>query len=460
MKRTLGQIAEMIGVELPNQAFRDVIVEGASINTRTLKENNLFIPFKGEKVDGHTFVKQAFEQGAAATLWQEGVENPPLDVPLLLVKDPELALQEMARVYRSQSSFKVVAITGSNGKTTTKDMVAGVLSTQFLVQKTEGNFNNELGLPLTLINVEEETEVAVLEMGMSGFREIAFLTELASPDIAVITNIGESHMQYLGSREGIARAKFEITEGLSEHGILFYYGDEPLLKELVEKSTGFCSASYGYEQTNGLFPKEVEVTENGSKVLLTADRDQFIEVPVLGRHNVLNALAAVRVGLHLGMTLSGIAQGFRSMKLTSMRMERVNGAKGEIIINDAYNASPTSMKAVIKFAEDMPVEGRKILLLGDILELGPNEEAFHREIGKEIHPTKIDYVLTFGERAHLIAEEASEHFPKGRVQSFGLEKAELINMLKGLTTANDLIVVKGSRGMKLEEVVEALQINV
>lgn len=457
MKRTLGQIAEMIGAQLLNHSFRDVMVEGASINTRTLQKGNLFIPFKGERVDGHRFVPQAFEQGAAATLWQEGVDSPPEDKPLLIVRDPELALQQLARVYRHEAKFKVVAITGSNGKTTTKDMVAGVLSSKYRVQKTEGNFNNQLGLPLTLLNVKDDTEISVLEMGMSGFRQIAFLTEIADPDIAVITNIGESHMQDLGSREGIAKAKFEITEGLKDQGILFYYGDEPLLQSLVKQSTGFQTASYGYDTSNGLHPKKVQLSEQGSRIFLTEDDGQFIDVPVLGKHNVLNALAAIRVAYQLGMSHEDIARGFANMKLTAMRMERVMGGKGEIIINDAYNASPTSMKAAIQFAEEMHGEGRKILLLGDMLELGDEEEAFHRAIGKELNPKTVDYVITFGERADWIADEASKHFPKGRVRSFGLDKTELIKIVTELTAEKDLVVVKGSRGMLLEEVVEALK---
>ncbi|KIL52191.1 UDP-N-acetylmuramoyl-tripeptide--D-alanyl-D-alanine ligase [Jeotgalibacillus soli] len=457
MKRTVAQLAEVLELQQPDDVFCEVIVEGASINTRTLVEGNLFIPFKGEKVDGHQYVKQAFVNGAAATLWQEGVPNPPENVPVLIVKDPELALQKLARIYRMESDFKVVAITGSNGKTTTKDMIAGVLSTQYKVQKTEGNLNNQLGLPLTLLGVKEDTEVAVLEMGMSGFREIALLSEIAQPDIAVITNIGESHLQDLGSREGIAKAKFEITEGLSDEGILFYYGDEPLLQELVDKASGLQAASYGYGEQNGLYPKELKVTEQGSEVLLTSGRDQYIQVPVLGRHNVLNALAAVRVGLHLGLSLSSIARGIKSMKLTGMRMERVEGAKGEIIINDAYNASPTSMHAAIQFAEDMTAAGKKIVVLGDMLELGDEEAAFHRKIGNEIRADRIDYVLTYGDRAHLIAEEAAKHFPSGRVRSFRQDKEELIKIIKQLTAENDLVLVKGSRGMALEVVVEALQ---
>ncbi|MDG5472835.1 UDP-N-acetylmuramoyl-tripeptide--D-alanyl-D-alanine ligase [Jeotgalibacillus sp. ET6] len=457
MKRTLKQIADMLGINPPEPAFHDTVIEGASINTRTLKSGNLFIPFRGEKVDGHQYVDQAFEIGAGASLWQEDAGTPPAGVPVLIVKDPEIALQKLARVYRQQASFKVVAITGSNGKTTTKDMIAGILSNSFKVQKTEGNFNNQLGLPLTLLDVEEDTEVSVLEMGMSGFRQIAFLTELAQPEIAVITNIGESHLQDLGSREGIAKAKFEISEGLSEEGILFYYGDEPLLTDLVASSKGFRTSSYGYGENNDFSPKKIEMSEEGSRVYLNDGTGEWIDVPVLGKHNVLNALAAIKVALHLGMDTQSITQGFSQMKLTAMRMEKVEGSKGEIIINDAYNASPTSMRAAIAFAEEVQGQGRKILLLGDMLELGTEEEVFHREIGRELNPDKIDFVLTFGDRGQWIGEEALKQFPKGRVRTFGQNKKELISILQELTAKGDLLLVKGSRGMQLEEVVEALR---
>src|SRR5699024_8090717 len=193
-----------------SQHIEDVQITGVSIDSRTVQKGDLFIPFRGEQVNGHRFVESAIEQGAAASLWLKDEPNPPTDLPLLFVEDSEVALQEMARAYRDELSCKVIGITGSNGKTSTKDLVASVLSPYFNVKKTEGNFNNELGMPLTLLSLERDTDIAVLEMGMSGFGEISFLSKLAKPDFAVITNIGEAHMQDLGSRKGIAQAKFEI----------------------------------------------------------------------------------------------------------------------------------------------------------------------------------------------------------------------------------------------------------
>ncbi|MBM7579468.1 UDP-N-acetylmuramoyl-tripeptide--D-alanyl-D-alanine ligase [Jeotgalibacillus terrae] len=453
MKKTLKEIAEILKADVPAQGFEDAVAEGASINTLTIQPGNLFVPFKGEKTDGHKYVRQAFEKGAGISLWQKDVPDAPHDLPIILVDDPEAALQQLASAYRQENHFKVVAITGSNGKTTTKDMIAGVLSTKYSVQKTEGNFNNNLGLPLTLLNIKESTDVAVLEMGMSGFGEIELLSNIATPDIAVITNIGESHLQDLGSRENIAKAKFEIISGLNQNGILFYYGDEPLLKTLVEQAEDLKSASYGYEDTNGLYPRNTEIDESGSRIQLGTE-ETWVSIPVLGRHNVLNGLATIRTALHLGLTLEEIEEGFAKTEMTSMRMERVEGVNGEIFINDAYNASPTSMLAALQFLEEAKASGKKIAVLGDMLELGDNEETFHREIGQKINFNEIPVLLTYGPRSKWLAEEALQRSP---LVYWFKEHDELVAELKKHLCKGDLVLVKGSRGMELEKVIEAFK---
>ncbi|TFE01986.1 UDP-N-acetylmuramoyl-tripeptide--D-alanyl-D-alanine ligase [Jeotgalibacillus salarius] len=453
MKKTLKEIAAMLHADAPSPEFADTVVEGASINTLTIQPGNLFIPFKGERTDGHKYVRQALEKGAGAALWQKDVPDAPEDLPVILVDDSEKALQHLAAAYRRENHFKVVAITGSNGKTTTKDMIAGVLSTKYSVQKTDGNFNNNLGLPLTLLNIKETTDVAVLEMGMSGFGEIELLSNIATPDIAVITNIGESHLQDLGSRENIAKAKFEIISGLNQNGILFYYGDEPLLRSLVEKADGLKSASYGYDETNGLYPRKTEIDEAGSRIQLGTE-EAWVSIPVLGRHNVLNGLAAIRTALHLGLTLEEIEEGFGKMEMTAMRMERVEGSGGEVFINDTYNASPTSVMAALQFLEEAKVEGKKIAVLGDMLELGENEEQFHREIGQQMNVNEIPVLLTFGPRSRWLAEEAILRTP---LVYWFRDHAELVRELKKHLSKGDLILVKGSRGMELEKVIDAFR---
>ncbi|MGD6845348.1 UDP-N-acetylmuramoyl-tripeptide--D-alanyl-D-alanine ligase [Bacillus infantis] len=456
IQRTIAKIAGMIPVLNDHSAFSDVSIKGVSINSRTMEPGNLFVPFKGEQTDGHRYVEDALRKGAAAALWQKDVPNPPLHLPILVVEDTLKAVQQLSEAYRNELDIKVAGITGSNGKTTVKDMTARLLSLKYKVQKTEGNYNNHLGLPLTLLSLEEDTEVAVLEMGMSGFGEIEFLTKLARPDVVMITNIGESHLQDLGSRAGIAKAKLEIIEGLKDDGMIIYHGDEPLLKDRLAGYSGPAEIrSFGQSSSNSVYPVKINQEEKGS-VFQTNLSDMEYHLPVLGVHNVMNALCAMEAARFLGVPYEQMNEGFASLKLTAMRMELSEGSKGEKIINDAYNASPTSMRAAIDLVSELSGYSRKVLVLADMLELGDDEVRFHREIGQAIDPEKIDYVLTFGALGSIIAEGAQEAFSEERVFAFS-EKGPLIEKLQSLTSEETIVLFKGSRGMKLEEAAEALK---
>lgn len=457
INRTLKQIHEMIGGLNNISEWESVNITGVSIDSRKVTTDNLFVPLRGEKVDGHCYVEKAKDQGAAATLWQQDVPNPPTNIPLIIVKDTEVALQELARVYRQQLNVKVIGVTGSNGKTTTKDMTAALLSTTYKVHKTSGNYNNHLGLPLTILSMEEDTDVAVLEMGMSSRGEIEFLSKLAKPDLAIITNIGESHLLDLGSREEIANAKLEIIEGLASGGTLIYYGDEPLLQEKVGHHLESLQVlSFGRSDTNDLYATSIQQGTDFTSYTIAGVLEGAYEIPVLGNHNVMNALAAMLVAKEMKVEQTKIYEGLASIRLTNMRMEMVQGANGEKIINDAYNASPTSMKAAIELMEGMTGFNRKILVLGDMLELGLQESVFHLRIGELISKDKIDKVFTFGPLANHIAIGARKTFAEDNVQSFE-SKQNLIDELRKQIEPNDLILVKASRGMRLEEVVQALQ---
>lgn len=457
INRTLKQIHEMIGGLNNISEWESVNIIGVSIDSRKVTTGNLFVPLRGEKVDGHGYVEKAKDQGAAATLWQQDVPNPPTNIPLIIVKDTEVALQELARVYRQQLNVKVIGVTGSNGKTTTKDMTAALLSTTYKVHKTSGNYNNHLGLPLTILSMEEDTDVVVLEMGMSSRGEIEFLSKLAKPDVAIITNIGESHLLDLGSREEIANAKLEIIEGLASGGTLIYYGDEPLLQEKVGHHLESLQVlSFGRSHTNDLYATSIQQGTDFTSYTIAGVLEGAYEIPVLGNHNVMNALAAMLVAKEMKVEQTKIYEGLASIRLTNMRMEMVQGANGEKIINDAYNASPTSMKAAIELMEGMTGFNRKILVLGDMLELGLQESDFHLKIGELISKDKIDKVFTFGPLANNIAIGARKTFAEDNVQSFQ-SKQNLIDELRKQIEPNDLILVKASRGMRLEEVVQALQ---
>jgi UDP-N-acetylmuramoyl-tripeptide--D-alanyl-D-alanine ligase len=455
INRTLAQLQSMIQIENDPTAFKEISIQGVSIDSRKIEPGNLFVPFKGEHSDGHGFVEDALKRGASAALWQRDVPNPPTDLPVLVVEDTLIALQELARSYRNELDVKVVGITGSNGKTTVKDMTANLLALQYKVQKTEGNYNNHIGLPLTILSLDEDTEVAILEMGMSGRGEIEFLSKLARPNVAVITNIGESHLQDLGSREGIAEAKLEIIQGIVDNGLIVYMGDEILLKEGLSHYEGHAHLkTFGRQSKNDLYPIELNTGQMGSTFKINASETEYY-LPVLGIHNVLNALSAMLTAHYFQIPYEVMNDGFSNLKLTNMRMELVEGKHGERIINDAYNASPTSMKVAIDLVSDLPDYERKILVLGDMLELGEKEKEFHFEMGRIIDPQKINFVFTFGNLGAQIAEGAKGAFPAERVFSF-TEKQALIEELKKYTNAETLIMVKASRGMKLEEVVTAL----
>ncbi|WP_108671712.1 UDP-N-acetylmuramoyl-tripeptide--D-alanyl-D-alanine ligase [Peribacillus acanthi] len=450
IKRRLEDVAKMLGVKL--EKHLDVEIHGVTIDSRKVETGNLFVPFPGGNVDGHQYVEKAIDSGAAAALWHKDVPNPPQHLPILLVDDTLLALQQLSKQYLQEVKPKVVGITGSNGKTTTKDITAALLSTQYRVHKTNGNFNNHIGMPLTILSMPTDVEVVVLEMGMSGRGEIELLSTLAQPDLAIITNIGESHLLDLGSREGIAEAKLEIVKGLKQGGTLVYHGDEVLLHERLS-TPGFKTLSFGLKDENNMYPLSIQTREEDTLFKTNLYATDFI-LPVLGAHNVLNALAAILVAKELGVSEEHIKVGLQSVKLTNMRMEMLSGTNGEKVINDAYNASPSSMKAAMNLVGEINGFEKKILVLGDMLELGPDEETFHYDLGKQV-PDSVDLLFTFGRLGKFIAEGAEKVLPKQSILSFDDKKA-LIHELQHHVNKDVLVLVKASRGMELEEVVHAL----
>ena len=457
MKKSLKVIADWLDI---NANTPDVLVSGVSINTKTIQPGDLFIPFKGEKVNGHQYVAQAFEKGASAALWQQDEPNPPKDVPLLFVEDSEKALQQMARAYRDEHQATFIGITGSNGKTSTKDLVAGVLSPYFRVQKTAGNFNNNLGLPITILSLDEDTDFAVLEMGMSNYGEIEFLSNLAKPHFVAITNIGEAHMQDLGSREGIAKAKFEIVSGLQSNGFLIYDGDEPLLRPFIQKMTNenlvppIYMISFGSEHSNDFAVESIEATENGSEFNVKGLIEDRFMIPVLGKHQVKNALVAILIAQKAGLTNDQIKDSLKNVSLTDMRMEVVPAKNGSLFINDAYNAAPTSMKAAITFIRETTIRPEKWLVLGDMLELGDDEQMYHEELADFITPQDFAGVCLYGPRMKWLYGKLQSVFADTQVKWSENDYEPIRNILKSSTSSNSIILVKGSRGMALENVID------
>ncbi|MFQ3545842.1 UDP-N-acetylmuramoyl-tripeptide--D-alanyl-D-alanine ligase [Halobacillus rhizosphaerae] len=415
-------------------------------DTRKEAKQSLFVPIVGDAFDAHDFLKQAIQQGAVAALWQENRALPkfvPTDFPVFYVKDTTEALQQLAEYYLRKINPLVIGVTGSNGKTTTKDMAASVLSTIYNTHKTAGNFNNHIGLPLTVLSMPEGTEALVLEMGMNNAGEISLLSRLATPDYAIITNIGESHLENLGSREAIASAKAEILEGLKPNGKVIIDGDEALLAQLKKEER---SISCGFKQLCN-YTISVEAAEDNRSVF-SVNGIRY-ELPMAGSHNVKNAAFVIALCEQLQMPTKSIQQGLNHLTMSGMRFEKHEGIKGSLIINDAYNASPTSMKAVIEVVHQLQAKKHKVLVLGDMFELGEKSLALHAGVGEAI-PAGIHAVYTLGNQAKEISTAAAAKNPQMEVYHF-TDKKELISQLLNTITEDTVVLLKASRKMKLEE---------
>ncbi|ULL13965.1 UDP-N-acetylmuramoyl-tripeptide--D-alanyl-D-alanine ligase [Paenibacillus sp. H1-7] len=454
--RKLKVIEQMAGGHGLSSRYDELEIRGVTIDSRNVTKGNLFVPIV-RQLNGHDYVQEAIAGGAVASLWQTSHPNPPQDVPLIFVEDSLEALQQLAAAYRRELPVKVIGITGSNGKTTTKDMINSVAATTYRVHKTAGNLNSQIGVPLTLLQISDNDDVAVIEMGMSERGQIERLSRMCRPDTAIITMIGVSHLSSLGSRENIAEAKLEIVSGMTDEGVLIYSGDEPLLVNRIEelqRSKPFKAVRFGERPSNDIRAETVETDSEGSSFTVGSAK---YRIPLLGAHNVQNALAAAAAASQLGIPADKIAEGFQALTLTGMRMEKIMSPHGFLIINDAWNASPISMAAAIDAMKQLEGFSRRVLVLGDMLELGEQEEEFHRDIGRNIDPDAIDFVFTIGSLGKYIALEAEKRFPPGggRVRSFE-DKEELVKELKCSLKERDAILLKGSRGMQLETIVPFL----
>lgn len=437
-----------------NRGAKDanIIINEMMTDSRKKGIKGLFIPLVGEHFDGHDFLKDAITNGAIASLWKKDKPVPqfiPNDFPLFFVEDTTEGLQALAQYYLEKIKPITIGITGSNGKTTTKDLVYSVSQKKYRTFKTQGNFNNHIGLPLTILAMPENTEVLILEMGMNHFGEISFLSRLSKPHYAIITNIGESHIEYLGSREGIAKAKLEIMEGLRPGGKLIVDGDEPLLKSNLKTRDEVIQC--GFEDHNDLVITNVKTESDGLHFYLN---DHKYELSLLGKHNAKNSSYAIAVGLELGLTYEQIKEGLSAVEMTKMRLQRQIGKRNTLIINDAYNASPTSMKAAIETIKLMPEFNRKVLVLGDMYELGPEEQAMHHTVADVINEPITD-LITIGEKGRWIADALRKRATTVSVYSF-LRKDEAIPFLFDLLSPATVILIKASRGAKLESLVKEL----
>lgn len=414
----------------------------------------LFIPIVGEKFDAHHFINQAKENGAIAVLWDKNHTIPEglmESMTFFLVQDTTEALQILAHNYIKKIQPIVIGITGSNGKTTTKDLLLAVLQQKYVTHATKGNFNNEIGLPLTILDMNSETEVVILEMGMSDFGEIDRLSKIAEPDYAIITNIGESHIEQLESRSGIAKAKLEIVNGMKHKSCLIIDGDESLLTSFQHSKP---IITCGFNVSNDIIISDVERSEDSTRFKWNGTEEYT--VPLLGEHHALNASFVIMLAEKLDITQKMIQTGLHSLEHTSMRFEKNLGKNGVTLINDAYNASATSMKAAIHLLKEFKEYEEKIVVLGDILELGSLSIYFHKQVADTIEPP-IDVVYTYGSISKVIPPIVKEKHPSIEVKHFS-DQEELVASLLAKTNKSTVILFKASRGMALEKVVEPLSL--
>ena len=443
---TLKQAAEWCGGRV-EEKYENVTFYGANIDSRNLLPGQLFVALVGAR-DGHDFVPAALERGAAAVLCNhcDG------DYPAIVVEDTRKALGDIARGERQRIGMKVVGVTGSVGKSTTKEMIACVLETTYRTGKSPVNHNNDLGLPMAIMALPENTQVAVLEMGMNHFREMAYLTSIAKPDVAVIINIGTMHIEHLGSMEGILKAKLEILEGMDNRGTVILNGDDQLLWNLREESE--VRGIY-FGSKNGrckVCAEDVQEEEGQLRFRVRYGEEWFVvELPVEGEHFVSDALAAITVGLQLGVSQEKIQDSLSNFRNMAGRQE-IFEAKGRTIIKDCYNAGPESMAAALTVLGNRT--GRRVAVLGDMLELGTSAQAEHYRVGR-IAAEKADLLLAYGPNScRVISGAVTGGMPDGRARGFEDQK-ELTETLRRLSKPGDVILFKGSNGMHMDHILDA-----
>ena len=456
---TLENIAKACGgTYVGDDAQRGSEIIGAVIDSRQVEPGYLYIPIRGERVDGHRFIPDVFEKGALAVLSEEPLENPA--GPYIQVASSEQALKDIAEFYRSTLSIKIIGITGSVGKTSTKEMISAVLSQKYNVLKTEGNFNNEIGLPLTILRIRREHEVAVVEMGISEFGEMHRIAKVAKPDICVMTNIGQCHLENLIDRDGVLRAKSEIFDFLKTDGHIVLNGNDDKLIT-VQEVKGVKPVFYYVEDGTAKkadLPYEItaDAIENKGLRGLNANLHFPEEVcqihePIPGVHNVYNACAAACVGRTMGLTNEEICQGIAHAKTIAGRTNLIT--LGEVlVIDDCYNANPVSMKASLDVLAQ--ADGRKIAVLGDMGELGENEREMHYDVGKYAANTGVDILFCCG----TLSEELAKGAQRGHTKvMYFADREKLTQTLINFVEAGDTVLVKASHFMEFPKIVKALE---
>ena len=441
----------------------DETVEEIVRDTREVKKGYTYIGFKGEKNDGNLMYEQALKNGAKVCILQKSSIENLIDIEkikkeynnctIILVEDTTRTLQQIAILKRNMYNIPVVGITGSVGKTSTKDIIASVMSKKFNVLKTLGNYNNQIGLPLTILRLKDENAM-VIEMGMNQLREISNLTKIAKPTVAVITNVGTAHIGNLGSRENILKAKLEILEGLEENGILVINNDNDMLNKWnrENKNKSFKVITFGMENKSNIMPYDVQLSENGSTYKIDIEGKTYnVNISVGGNHFVLNSLCAIAIGRIFNIKMEDILDGIANFELTKRRMQVEKNKQGITIINDCYNANYDSMKAGIEYLAKINAKN-KIAVLGDMLELGNFAKELHERVGKEVAKNNIDVLITVGDLSKYIASEAERMGLTDKNIFCYKTNKEAIKKIKEISKEGDAILLKASNGLNFQEI--------
>lgn len=453
MKLDLYEIAEVLSAKNDVTQFENVALRNAEFDSRLIESGDLFVPLKGAR-DGHDFIATAFAQGAAATL----SERPVAEGAYILVDDVLTAFQRLAKYYLEKMRVDVLAVTGSNGKTTTKDMLAQLLATSYKTYKTQGNYNNEIGLPYTVLHMPEDTEKLVLEMGQDHLGDIHLLSELAKPKTAIVTLVGEAHLEFFGSRAEIAQGKMQIADGLRENGLLIV----PVDKIVNEFLPADCKlVRFGPDAD--IFLTRLEERKDSLSFECNF-LEQRIDLPVTGKYNATNAMIAAYAALQEGVSETAIAQAFSKLELTRNRTEWKKAANGADILSDVYNANPTAMRLILETFSTIPANpgGRKLAVLADMKELGADSKSMHGSMITSLNPEIVTELFLYGQDMEALYDYAKEIYPPRRVHYFikNDEKDQFEQLTKAVReklTPADQILLKGSNSMNLAKLLEDLE---
>ena len=453
MKLDLYEIAEVLSAKNDVTQFENVVLRNAEFDSRLIESGDLFVPLKGAR-DGHDFIATAFAQGAAATL----SERPVAEAPYILVDDVLKAFQCLAKYYLEKMQVDVLAVTGSNGKTTTKDMLAQLLATSYKTYKTQGNYNNEIGLPYTVLHMPEDTEKLVLEMGQDHLGDIHLLSELAKPKTGIVTLVGEAHLEFFGSRAEIAQGKMQIADGLRKDGLLIVPADK-IVNEFLPADCKLVR----FGPDADIFLTRLEERKDSLSFECNF-LEQRIDLPVTGKYNATNAMIAAYAALQEGVSETAIAQAFSKLELTRNRTEWKKAANGADILSDVYNANPTAMRLILETFSTIPANpgGRKLAVLADMKELGADSKSMHGSMITSLNPEIVTDLFLYGQDMEGLYDYAKEIYPPGRVHYFvkNDEKDQFEQLTKAVReslTPADQILLKGSNSMNLAKLVEDLE---